>query len=57
MSGCTGNCNQGRACDCGREEEPEWPPLKSTALAIATVIIAMVALGSIFFTAPWWPIP
>lgn len=49
MTGCTGNCNQGRQCDCVPQmwdEERESPWLLGLyAVAVVAVIVTM----------PWWP--
>lgn len=47
-TGCTGNCNQGRACDCVADVATDWTPEQINYLrVIAWVGSPLVAVGII----------
>lgn len=48
-SACTGNCSQGRMCDCVPDVEPERPPMtdsdRGLILFLATICLSIFACG------------
>lgn len=44
MSGCTGNCQQGRFCTCARQREPSKADLILCAVAMFAAVFVPVAL-------------
>lgn len=51
---CTGNCNQGRACDCVADVETEWTPAQLQYLRVIAYVgspvfvVGVIALAALY---------
>jgi len=51
---CTGNCNQGRACDCVADVENDWTPAQLQYLRVIVYIgsplfvVGVIALAALY---------
>jgi len=52
---CTGNCTQGRACDCRADIDDDGPPrMRMTAFEGYLLIGGMLASAAVVVVGVWW---
>jgi hypothetical protein len=58
-TGCSGNCDQGRRCDCGSEESLAEVDEVIDWVAVAFDMLRCIvcfSLGWLAHTSKWWPL-